>query len=75
MAGKVKWVSDIDRTVLVSNFERLGWVRGSTEGHEGKLDCVRIMKNINPRFKHFKSEQSRCVSIFFITGDDWNFYW
>jgi len=38
MAGKVKWVSDIDRTVLVSNFERLGWVRGSTEGHEGKPD-------------------------------------
>ena len=31
----MKWVSDIDRTVLVSNFERLGWVRGSTEGHEG----------------------------------------
>jgi len=37
MAGKVKWVSDIDRTVLVSNFERLGWIRGSTEGREGNL--------------------------------------
>lgn len=35
MAVKMKWVSDIDRTVLVSNFERLGWVRGSTEGREG----------------------------------------
>ena len=41
MAVKMKWVSDIDRTVLVSNFERLGWVRGSTEGREGKLQRVR----------------------------------
>lgn len=37
MAVKMKWVSDIDRTVLVSNFERLGWARGTTEGREGKL--------------------------------------
>jgi len=37
MAVKMKWVSDIDRTVLVSNFERLGWVRGTTEGREGEL--------------------------------------
>lgn len=36
MAVKMKWVSDIDRTVLVSNFERLGWVRGTTEGKEGE---------------------------------------
>lgn len=33
----MKWISDIDRTVLVSNFERLGWVRGTTEGHECEL--------------------------------------
>ena len=36
MAVKMKWISDIDRTVLASNFERLGWIRGTTEGHEGE---------------------------------------
>ena len=40
MAVKMKWVSDIDRTVLVSNFERLGWVRGTTEGREGEFQRV-----------------------------------
>ena len=40
MAVKMKWVSDIDRTVLGSNFERLGWVRGTTEGREGKFRSV-----------------------------------
>ena len=44
MAVKMKWISDIDRTVLVSNFERLGWVRGTTEGHECELStsCFNI---------------------------------
>ena len=31
-AGKVKWLSDLDKTVLVSNFEKRGWLKGTSEG-------------------------------------------
>ena len=30
--GRVKWLSDLDKTVLVSNFERRGWGKGSSDG-------------------------------------------
>lgn len=29
---RVKWLSDLDKFVLVSNFERRGWSKGSSEG-------------------------------------------
>lgn len=27
MAGKVKWVTDIEKSVLVNNFEKRGWIQ------------------------------------------------
>lgn len=29
--GKIKWLSDLDKFVLVSNFEKRGWIKGSSE--------------------------------------------
>ncbi|XP_072419437.1 polyglutamylase complex subunit TTLL1-like isoform X3 [Chiloscyllium punctatum] len=31
MAGKVKWVTDIEKSVLVNNFEKRGWSQTSTD--------------------------------------------
>jgi hypothetical protein len=31
-SGRVKWLSDLDKFVLVSNFEKRGWIKGSSEG-------------------------------------------
>ena len=31
--GKIKWLSDLDKFVLVSNFEKRGWIKGSSEGN------------------------------------------
>ena len=28
----MKWITDLEKTVLLSNFEKRGWVRGSSEG-------------------------------------------
>lgn len=40
MAGpavsRVKWLTDQEKTVIVSNFEKRGWVKGSFEGKEEK---------------------------------------
>lgn len=27
MAGRVKWVTDIEKSVLINNFEKRGWVQ------------------------------------------------
>lgn len=27
MAGKVKWVTDIEKSVLINNFEKRGWIQ------------------------------------------------
>ena len=42
-SGRVKWLSDLDKTVLVSNFDRRGWVKGSSEGEQeiiGETSCL-----------------------------------
>lgn len=31
-AGRVKWISDLEKNVLLSNFEKRGWIKGSSEG-------------------------------------------
>ena len=31
-AGRVKWLSDLEKAVILSNFEKRGWVKGSSEG-------------------------------------------
>ncbi|XP_051890605.1 polyglutamylase complex subunit TTLL1-like isoform X2 [Pristis pectinata] len=31
MAGKVKWATDIEKSVLVNNFEKRGWIQTSTD--------------------------------------------
>lgn len=31
-SSRVKWISDFDKNVLSSNFEKRGWVKGSSEG-------------------------------------------
>ena len=30
--ARVKWLSDQEKNVLLSNFEKRGWVKGSSEG-------------------------------------------
>lgn len=30
--SRVKWLTDLEKTVIVSNFEKRGWVKGSFEG-------------------------------------------
>ena len=30
--SRVKWLTDLEKTVIVSNFEKRGWVKGSLEG-------------------------------------------
>lgn len=30
--SRVKWISDLDKNVLSTNFEKRGWVKGSSEG-------------------------------------------
>ena len=37
---RVKWLSDLDKAVLVSNFEKRGWAKGSSEG-EGCCNRLR----------------------------------
>ena len=31
-SSRMKWITDLEKTVLLSNFEKRGWVRGSSEG-------------------------------------------
>ena len=31
-AARVRWLSDQEKTVLLTNFEKRGWVKGSSEG-------------------------------------------
>ena len=33
--ARVRWLSDQDKNVLLSNFEKRGWVKGS---HEGQVE-------------------------------------
>ena len=37
---KVKWESDLEKYVLLSNFDKRGWVRGSYESQYLKLLCL-----------------------------------
>ena len=30
--ARVKWLTDLDKSAIVSNFEKRGWVKGSLEG-------------------------------------------
>lgn len=39
---RVKWLSDLDKFVLVSNFERRGWSKGSSEG-KAMLACIAVV--------------------------------
>lgn len=40
---RVKWLSDLDKFVLVSNFERRGWTKGSSEGTRLTLDTYHFI--------------------------------
>ena len=31
---RVKWLSDLDKAVLHSNFEKRGWAKGTSEGQQ-----------------------------------------
>ena len=31
-SSRVRWISDLDKNVLSTNFEKRGWVKGSSEG-------------------------------------------
>ena len=31
-SSRIKWITDLEKTVLLSNFEKRGWMRGSSEG-------------------------------------------
>ena len=31
-SSRMKWITDLEKTVLLSNFEKRGWMRGSSEG-------------------------------------------
>ena len=42
MAGassRVKWISDLDKNVLAANFEKRGWMKGSSEGMIKAVSC------------------------------------
>ena len=30
--SRIKWLSDLDKTVLMCNFEKRGWINGSVDG-------------------------------------------
>ena len=32
----VRWLTDLDKTAIVSNFEKRGWVKGSLEGRRAR---------------------------------------
>ena len=32
-SSKVKWLTDLEKSAIVSNFEKRGWVKGSLEGN------------------------------------------
>ena len=55
----IKWLSDLDKTVLMCNFEKRGWINGSVEGR-----FVSIMERCY-NFFFF------CIDA----DGDWNFYW
>jgi len=31
--SRMKWITDLEKTVLLSNFEKRGWAKGSSEGN------------------------------------------
>ena len=33
---RVKWLTDLDKSAIVSNFEKRGWVKGSLEGRDAR---------------------------------------
>ena len=33
-SSRVKWLTDLDKSAIVSNFEKRGWVKGSLEGRD-----------------------------------------
>ena len=57
--SRVKWISDLDKNVLTTNFEKRGWVKGSSEGKApwkpGKGYFITLA----------------CL----VVDGDWNFYW
>uniref|UniRef100_A0A8D0DZ73 Uncharacterized protein n=1 Tax=Salvator merianae TaxID=96440 RepID=A0A8D0DZ73_SALMN len=44
MAGKVKWVTDIEKSVLINNFEKRGWIQVSENEDEFLLTlCLSLL--------------------------------
>lgn len=41
-SSRMKWISDLEKNVLTSNFEKRGWVKGSSEGTS--VDSRRMVK-------------------------------
>ena len=39
-SSRVKWLTDLDKSAIVSNFEKRGWVKGSLEGVARKQSHV-----------------------------------
>uniref|UniRef100_A0A8C3IMR0 Uncharacterized protein n=1 Tax=Chrysemys picta bellii TaxID=8478 RepID=A0A8C3IMR0_CHRPI len=39
MAGKVKWVTDIEKSVLINNFEKRGWIQVA-ENEDWNFYCL-----------------------------------
>ena len=44
-SARVKWISDLDKNVLTTNFEKRGWVKGSSGGcvWVGQLASTNLM--------------------------------
>lgn len=78
--ARVRWLSDQDKNVLLSNFEKRGWVKGSHEGQvKGYVEYLATMATVLVggvqmlMLVHGASCDS-CAILYFADGD-WNFYW
>ena len=88
-AQVVRWLSDLEKTVIVSNFEKRGWAKGSAEGAcVQSLPCstyalhasCSLTSHTHFRILHFAPEYAEmgvaCGKRFlFFSDGDWNFYW
>uniref|UniRef100_A0A8C5TGI4 Uncharacterized protein n=1 Tax=Malurus cyaneus samueli TaxID=2593467 RepID=A0A8C5TGI4_9PASS len=46
MAGKVKWVTDIEKSVLINNFEKRGWIQVA-ENEDWNFYCFQVSSCLN----------------------------
>ena len=58
----MKWITDLEKTVLLSNFEKRGWVRGSSEGRVYTVISRDLASQLRLKMPLVQVASTPCVS-------------